>query len=399
VVIFYFAPEQAAYDATVTIAGSGFGATASLNTVTLNGVTAAVLSASATLLEIKVPRDLNSTGTLKVKVGQKEGSAPTPFTYQPTSQLSTFTGSPTGISGSVDGVGTAARFNFPDGIAVDAQNDIYVTDTLNRKIRKITPAGSVTTFAGSGVQGSADGIGTVAQFSLPRGVTVDPQGNVYVADSNNDNIRKITPAGVVSTFAGNGNPQGGFSAGFADGIGTAARFDFPHDIAVDAQGNIYVADAFNYCIRKITPAGLVSTFAGSGIPGSADGVGKAAQFDIPYYVTVDAQGNVYVSEYFGHRVRKITPAGVVSTFAGSDVQGSADGVGTAAQFLNPQSMVVDAGGNVYVIDGGNAIRRITRAGVVTTLTTFGGSSMAMDAQGNIYVTAIRDNRIIKITLQ
>ena len=217
-----------------------------------------------------------------------------------------------GSRGSTDGTGSAARFFGPTGVAVDAAANVYVSDQLNHTIRKITPAAVVSTLAGlAGSPGSTDGTGSAARFFQPLGVAVDAAGNVYVADTNNQTIRKITPAGVVSTLAGLANSQGS-----TDGTGSAARFFAPTSVAVDAVGDVYVADDSNHTIRKITPAGVVSTLAGlAGSAGSADGTGSAARFFNPFGVAVDAAGNVYVADTGNNSIRKITPAGVVTTFA------------------------------------------------------------------------------------
>ena len=271
---------------------------------------------------------------------------------------------------SADGTGSAARFNQPGGVAVDTSGNVYVADAANHTIRKITSAGVVTTVAGlAGRPGSADGMGSAAQFNLPVGVAVDTSDNVYVADAGNHAIRKITSAGVVTTLAGSAGSEGRTIVGhgqppFADGTGSAARFFQPRGVAVDTNGNVYVADEANQIVRKITPAGVVTTLAGSALkPGNADGTGSAARFNGPHGVAVDTNGNVYVSGSGNDTIRKITPGGVVATLAGSGKRGSADGTGSAAQFNCPYGVAVDTNGNVYVADGSNnTIRKITQNG-------------------------------------
>ena len=266
----------------------------------------------------------------------------------PAGMVTTFAGS---IPGYVDGTGSAAEFNNPTGIAVDASGNVYVADNYNNCIRKITASAVVSTFAGS-LQGYVDGIGIAARFSGPHGLAVDVAGNVFVSDKFNMRIRKITPTGVVSTFAGS-------TAGFADGTGTAALFNSPCGIAVDHQGNVYVGDLLNYCIRKITADQVVTTLAGNGTSGYVDGTGTTAQFTFPVGVSVDLQGNVFVSDQGNHRIRKINAAGVVSTIAGG-TQGNLDGMGTEAKFNNPHGVATDAAGIIFVADwGNNLIRKIT----------------------------------------
>jgi sugar lactone lactonase YvrE len=317
--------------------------------------------------------------------------------------VSTFAGS---FQGSTDGQGTAARFYQPNATAIDNTGNIYLADSRNNQIRKITPGGLVSTFAGSTSSGFADGQGTAAQFSGPTGVAVDATGNVYVADRTNRRIRKISPEGLVSTLAGSSTD------GSADGQGDLASFSLPSGIALDAAGIIYVADQNNHRIRKITPGGLVSTLAGS-TAGFADGQGSAAQFSTPRTVAVDAAGNVYVGDISNHRIRKIMPTGLVSTLAGS-TGGYADGQGSAAQFLFPNGVAVDAAGNVYVADGlNNRIRKISPTGLVSTLagSTQGSangvgsqakfsnpSGVTLDADGNLLVADFDNNRIRKITI-
>jgi len=266
-----------------------------------------------------------------------------------------------GVSGSADGQGTAASFIGPSDIVVDSSGNLYVADTHTHLIRKIDPSGNVTTLAGqAGVSGSADGQGTAASFSYPFGIAVDSSGNLYVADVGNHLIRKIDPSGNVTTLAGQG------VRGSADGQGTAASFELPTDIAVDSSGNLYVADHHNHLIRKIDPSGNVTTLAGQvGVSGSADGQGTAASFNSPWSIAVDSSGNLYVSDFDNHLIRKIDPSGNVTTLAGqAGVQGSADGQGATASFDKPFGIAVDSSGNLYVAEEGNhLIRKLT--GVVT----------------------------------
>ena len=312
------------------------------------------------------------------------------FCYRVTSEkrVITFVGSGSGFA---DGSGLSTQFNKPVGVAVDSNGNFYVADTNNNRIRKITPSGTVSTFAGSSL-GYLDAQGTVAQFREPYGVAVDSSGNVYVTERNN-RIRKITPTGLVSTLAGSGN------AAQADGQGTAATFNMPYGVAVDSAGNVYVADRNNHKIRKITPAGLVSTLAGSGTAGSMDGQGAVATFNQPAGVAVDSSGNVYVAEWVGKKVRKITPSGLVSTLA---VTGGLTGI------------TLDSNGNIYVAETAkNQISKITPSGTVSVLTGSGTAGsmdgqgavatfnqpagVAVDSSGNIYIADSLNNRIRKIT--
>ena len=280
--------------------------------------------------------------------------------------------------GSADGTGSDARFGRPFGVAVDGSGNVFVADVImedinNGTIRKISPGGAVTSLAGGALsRGSADGVGSAASFQLPMGIAVDGSGILFVADWGNGTIRKITAAGVVTTFAGLAR-----SHGSVDGTGSAARFSHPSGVAVDGSGNVFVADSFNHTIRKITAAGVVTTFAGlAGSLGSADGAGSAARFSIPSGLAVDGSGNVFVADSYNHTIRKITAAGVVTTVAGlAGSDGSVDGTGSAARFSYPSGVAVDGSGNVFVADRGNhTIRKITAAGVVTTVAGVAGSS-------------------------
>jgi hypothetical protein len=297
-----------------------------------------------------------------------------------------------GQPGSADGVGSAARFSYPSGVAVDSAGNVYVADTFNNTIRKVTSGGMVTTLAGSpGQRGSADGTGSAALFNELRGVAVDSAGNIYVADSGNCTIRKMTTNGVVTTLAGNVGQSGS-----ANGTNGTAQFYYPYGVAVDGAGTVYVADVDNECIRKVTATGVVTTLAGTAIrqalaggvvisvTGSADGTGGAAQFSSPTGVAVDSAGNVYVADSGNCTIRKVTSGGVVTTLAGTAGQsGSADGIGSSARFNSPGGVAVDSNGNVYVADSGNCLlRKMTAASVVTTLAGSAGHSGSADAAGS-----------------
>ena len=316
-----------------------------------------------------------------------------------TSTVTTLAGN--GTAGTANGQGMGAMFSNPQGITTDGKGNLYVSDSFNSTIRFISSSATVTTFAGiAGLNGYNDGAAASAQFYSPAGLVADVQGNLYVSDLGNNVIRKITPAGVVSTYAGNGTP------GYVDGVATtAAEFKGPRGLAIDAAGNIYVADRGNNLIRKITTAGVVSTVAGTLTAGYINATGTLASFNSPNGLAVDASGNIYVADLGNSSIRKITAAGVVTTVAGNpsqavlinlpsgvvldaagnldivdeggrvlqytinntlyilagslNVAGFTNGTGAAAQFSNPQAITVDAAGNIYIADqGNNCIRKI-----------------------------------------
>ena len=276
-----------------------------------------------------------------------------------------------GIRIFADGTGTNSRFNHPYGVAVDSTGIVYAADYSNYTLRKMTPGGKVTTFAGVvGSPGSADGMGSAARFTSLIGLAVDSTDHIIVADTYNNRIRKVTPSGEVSTLEVGG-----------------AQFDRPSGVALDAAGNIFVADRFNHTIRKVTPAGVVTTVAGlAGSVGSADGTGGAARFNYPSGVAVDGAGNIFVADTFNNAIRKITSTGVVTTFAGlagMGNNGSTDGIGSAARLYHPFGVAVDRAGSVYVADSDNqTIRKVTPAGVVTTLGGQSGNVGSEDGTGS-----------------
>lgn len=287
-------------------------------------------------------------------------------------------------SGSADGTGIGARFSAPSGVAVDRMGNIYVADSGNCTIRKMTPDGRVTTLAGLAKQtGSVDGAGSIARFYYPQGIAVDDTDNIYVTEQLNHTIRKITPLGVVSTLAGLAPTNTCGSS--ADGMGSVARFNRPIGVAVDNVGNLYVADSENCTIRKVMQDGRVTTLAGlAKHSGSVDGMGNVARFNCPVGVAVDKAGSIYVGDAGNNTIRKVTPAGVVTTLAGfAGNLGNANGPGRTARFYAPSGVAVDSAGNVYVADSSNRmVRKVTPMGVVTKLAGLTNHSGSMYETGN-----------------
>lgn len=357
----------------VTITGTGFGTSSAALKIYFNGTQGTIQTATDNTITATVPAGAG-TGSVKVEKNSVQVTGPV-FTYQGNGWTSTFSLS-----------GTASVLNHPSGIVKDAGGNFFICDRDNHRIIRLTSAGAATVVAGSGIAGFADGTGTAAQFNQPYCITMDASGNLFVGDRINNAIRKITPAGVVTTLAGNG------TAGNQNGTGSAARFAEPLGITIDGAGNLYVADYLNNQIRKVTPSGVVTTvtavsqvfgivsdntgnlyfteysvnkvskysssgvysvIAGDGTPGTTDGTGSAARFSFPAGITMDASGNLYVSETFNNRLRKITSAGVVSTIAGSNA-GYADGSGSAALFDSPIALAGDFSNNLlYIADFGN----------------------------------------------
>ena len=321
-------------------------------------------------------------------------------------QVTTFGGN--GVTGSTNGQGNVASFYNASAMAIDGAGNVFVADYINHIIRKITPTGLVSTFAGSGVAGSNDGNGVAASFNYPGGIALDASGNVFVADCLNNKIRKITPAGVVTTLAGNG------SQGATDGVSAVANFYNPTGVAVDAFGNVFVADCYNNKIRKISPTGNVTTIAGTGLPGAVDANGTTASFNYPTSLVIDGAGVIYVADFLNHKIRKISASGLVATFAGSGAAGSVNGTGSAASFNKPKGIAIDNIGTIYVADGDNLkIRKINPSGVVSDLAGMGAvgaidgaaasasfnypTGLATDVSKNVYVADFYNSKIRKIT--
>jgi sugar lactone lactonase YvrE len=317
-----------------------------------------------------------------------------------TTEVTTFAGS--GVQGYFNDTLTDSQFNRPSGIALDAAGNIYIADTYNNVIRKITPSGDVSTLAGSGSSGNDNGVGTSASFSSPMGVAVDSSNNIYVADTGNNLIRKISPSGDVTTLAGSGFP------GTADGTGTAATFYQPLGINVDSSGNLYVADSGYNLIRKISPADVVTTIASSPL-------------FLPTGIGIDSAGNLFVASYNNAAIYKIAPNGAPVLFAGG-ATGNTNGLGAQASFYRPFAVAIDSSDNVYVSEcfyyGGvsnSDIRVITPLGMVSnyagsgavgnsngagTVATFNNpQGIAFDAAGNLYVADTYNNLIRKISVK
>jgi hypothetical protein len=410
-------PDSGAKGTQIVITGSNFSATPTNDTVLFNGVPATVVKATSTQLTV-ILAPSTGTGPVFLKVGDSTALGPV-LTYQYTFAVSTLAGS--GSSAHIDGTGTGASFQGPKGIAVDTAGNVYVTDNYaeaNQQnatycIRQITPSGVVTTFAGGGPENILTGSpATGIYFDILCGVAVDQHGNVFVPEPYRGDVREITSGSQVSIIAGAFGLEGSqdgvsaafglavgvatdtfgyvyiadsanqnirkISAGFGaetitlagavgvkgsnDGLGAAAHFNTPLNLAADYQSNLYVSDAGNCLIRKISPYGIVTTLAGTaGVAGYADGTGNSATFSHPRGIAVDFRGYIYVAEQETDIIRMITPAGKVTTIVGKpNVTGSANGSPQNATFNTPIGIAVDLKGNLYIVDQGNyLIRKIT----------------------------------------
>lgn len=319
--------------------------------------------------------------------------------------VKTFAGD--GTKDFADGTLLSAKFSFPEDVAVAPDGSIFITDVFNHRIRKIAST-QVITFAGNSTAGIINGNGAAAQFIYPFNLAIDGKGNLYSTDENDGRIRKITSVANVSTHAGIE------TSGFLNGDATIARFGFGNYIVSDVDGNIYVSDAINNRIRKVSNTGTVSTIAGSGELGFAEGSGTIAKFSSPGGIVIDRTGNIFVADRGNHRIRKITPSGEVSTFAGSGTPGTQDGNATTAQFpFDMRDLVIDTNNNLYLSEL-DLIRKITPQGEVITIagSTQGyadgdgplakfdyPNGLDIDKNGNIYVADLNNNRIRKISFE
>jgi hypothetical protein len=280
-----------------------------------------------------------------------------------------------GFSGD-NGPATDAQLNVVAGVAVDDAGNLYLADENNDRIRKVNTAGIITTIAGIGLTGfSGDGgPATDARLHNPVGLTVDRTGNVYVADMYNNAIRKIALSGTITTIAGNG------TAGYSGngGVAISAQLFFPTSVSVDTFGNVYIADNQNNVIRKVDNSGIITTIAGNGVGGFGGDSGPAvlASLDLPYGVTVDEAGNVYIADQDNNRVRLVNSGGGISTIAGPGLYSGDGGQAGAATLHRPQGVATDGNGNFYIADTYNRVVRKVDSG--RTITTFAGTG----ASGN-----------------
>jgi len=355
----------------VTLIGTNFSNDISKVGVNVNGKHANVLSVSLTEIAFEVPAKAG-TGQISVVVDGQSVAGPV-FYFEYTVTVSIFSGF-TLLPGHTDGSPATATFNSPMGIAVDQNENLYVADELNHCIRKVTPGGIVSTFAGTGVAGHQDGNATVARFNSPTDIAFDAiNGYFYVADKDNHCIRKLNLAGDVFTVAGiPGVP------GYVDAPGLSARMLNPTGVAVEGElVNIYVADRGNHCIRKLDDVGVMTTFAGSTVPGQQDGVGGAAKFTSPADIAWDTTGYLYVSDIANHNIRRITKnTRQVYTAAGSGVAGYLDAAPALSMFDNPVGIIAENNEAIICDLLNHRIRQVKYSNSVTTLSGDGTAAFS-----------------------
>ena len=380
---------RASFGGEIAVGGAGFGELGPVTVINATTAVAAIVVSPTATLEPRTVRvvttvaggtpdeSLTLTESFTVDAATPPGAA--------SANVSTIAGG-SGAAGFADGNGPQARFNQISSVAVGPDDSIYVADTENQRVRVVRQTGSgssmtwtVSTLAGSGTPGFADGPGTSAVFNNPHGVAVDVAGMVYVADTANNRIRRIATDGVVSTVAGDG------TAGFQNGAGSQARFNAPQGVAVDNQGNIYVADTGNAAVRKIDAGGTVSTLAGDGTVGSTDS--PSARFDGVVGIGVEGQNvYVYLADTGNHRIRRLDVAGTVITVSGAE-RGFKDGTASQARFAEPSGIALEADGKIIVADGVNSLIRLVHPALAANgsnqaVSTLAGTGVRGSSDGN-----------------
>jgi sugar lactone lactonase YvrE len=411
-----FAPAAGSYTGTQTVTITSGTANASIYYTTDNSVPTTSSTLYTAPITISSSKTINAIAVASGLANSAIGTAGY-YINQGTGIIVTYAGN--GTSGFLGdgGQATSAELYASRGVAVDGAGNLYFSDTNNQRVRKVTPAGVISTYAGSGGYGfSGDGgLAVNAVLYYPEGLAVDPSGNLYIADEDNSRIRKVTPGGTISTVAG----IGGYGFSGDGGLATSATLAYPQAVAVDSAGNLYIADSNNARVRKVSPSGIIMTIAGTGVSGfSGDGgAATSARFGSPVGIAVDSAGNVYISDSNNSRIRKVTPGGIITTFAGSGSIGfSGDGgAATSAALYYPAGIWIDSAGSLYIADQDNdRIRKVAPSGIISTIAGNGNGAFsgdggsatnaalynpaagAVDGVGNVYIADSGNARIRKI---
>ena len=303
--------------------------------------------------------------------------------------ISTFAGTGTaGFSGD-NGPAIGAQLNSPGRVEVDSSGNVYISDTANNRVRKVAPDGTITTVAGGGALAPSptgdNGPAVNALLNQPRAIIFDPAGDLYIADSGNNRVRKVATDGIITTIAGNGTLGNAGDGGPA----TNAQLNNPDGLALDPVGNLYIADAYNFKIRRVDPSGVITTYAGTGTPGSSGDGGPAAGATLrqPYALAEDTAGNLYISDVASNRIRRIDKStGIITTFAGTILPGFAGdgGPATSAQLNGPTGMGFDSAGNLYFADLNNhRVRKIDTSGTISTVAGNGSDTYTDDGDDSL----------------
>lgn len=409
-----FAPTSGKKGTVIKIQGKHYGSDASKVSLQINGLKATINAVTDTEITAVVP-DKCGLGKLLLTVNSKEVTSAAAFRYLYTAATSYFSGSGKGADGGdggyKDGTPQQSEFRTLYNIVTDSKGIMFAADLGNCMVRRIDTDGSTSTLAGAAQGGFKDGKGNQALMKFPIGIELAPDGSIYVADHENHAIRRVFSDGTLVTVAGEPNRPGSADGGLA-----SAQFKRPYGVKLDKTGTLWICDTENGLIRKLADA-QVTTFAGS-TPGYADGKLREAKFYMPSYLNFDEKGNIFIADKHNHCIRKITPDGMVTTFAGTPTQnGYRDGEASQAMFNQPCNIQIDKLGNLYVNDLWNhCIRLVYPDGYVTTLAGKGGTAgykegpgenalfkhpqgCTLDKDGNLFVTDSANQRIRKLTIE